>query len=461
MRIFKLTISLLSLSLLASCANLAPDYARPELPVPASLDKSSAQLTQSTARLDWQEVITDTRLKKTIELALTNNRDLRIAALNIEKARAQYQIEESALYPTVSASASGTSSSSNGSITRRYAAGLGVTSYELDFFGRLANLKNAALQSFLATESTQRSVRTSLIAEVSNAWLTLATYQDLLKLSQETNESRSRTLELTRKQQLLGGTSRLTVAQAQATTESARGEVARYISMVEQSRNALNLLAGSTVPSEYLPATPNGAENWKKSALALVEVPSGLSSEVLLQRPDIVSAEHALIGSYADIGAARAAFFPSITLTGSGGTASSSLGSLFDSGTRVWSFIPTLNLPIFNAGKLSASLSVAETTRDIQVATYEKTVQTAFREVADALAVRSTLNERLAAQQAEVDAYATSLRLSTERYRSGADSYLNVLDSQRSLYAAQISLITLQLTEQSNRMTLFKVLGGG
>ena len=461
MRIFKLTISLLSLSLLASCANLAPDYARPELPVPASLDISSAQLTQSTARLDWQEVITDTRLKKTIELALTNNRDLRIAALNIEKARAQYQIEESALYPTVSASASGTSSSSNGSITRRYAAGLGVTSYELDFFGRLANLKNAALQSFLATESTQRSVRTSLIAEVSNAWLTLATYQDLLKLSQETNESRSRTLELTRKQQLLGGTSRLTVAQAQASTESARGEVARYISMVEQSRNALNLLAGSTVPSEYLPATPNGAENWKKSALALVEVPSGLSSEVLLQRPDIVSAEHALIGSYADIGAARAAFFPSITLTGSGGTASSSLGSLFDSGTRVWSFMPTLNLPIFNAGKLSASLSVAETTRDIQVATYEKTVQTAFREVADALAERSTLNERLAAQQAQVDAYATALRLSTERYRSGADSYLNVLDSQRSLYAAQISLITLQLTEQSNRMTLFKVLGGG
>lgn len=461
MRTFKQTISLLSLSLLAGCANLAPDYARPELPVPSSLDKSSAQLTQSTAQLDWQEQIIDTRLKKTVELALANNRDLRIAALNIEKARAQYQIEESALYPAVSATASGTSSSSNGSITRRYAVGLGVTSYELDFFGRLANLKNAALQNFLATESTQRSVRTSLIAEVSNAWLTLATYQDLLKLSQETNESRSRTLELTRKQHLLGGTSRLTVAQAQATTESARGEVARYISLVEQSRNALNLLAGSTVPSEYLPITPNGAENWKKNALALVEVPSGLSSDVLLQRPDIVSAEHALIGSYADIGAARAAFFPSITLTGSGGTASSSLGSLFDSGTRVWSFIPTLNVPIFNAGKLSASLSVAETTRDIQVATYEKTVQTAFREVTDALAVRSTLNERLAAQQAEVDAYATSLRLSTERYRTGADSYLNVLDSQRSLYAAQISLITLQLTEQSNRMTLFKVLGGG
>ena len=195
-------------------------------------------------------------------------------------------------------------------------------------------------------------------------------------------------------------------------------------------------------------------------ALALVEVPAGLSSEVLLQRPDIVAAEHALIGSYANIGAARAAFFPSITLTGSAGTASTSLGNLFDAGTRVWSFVPTLTLPIFNAGELSASLSVAETTRDIQVATYEKAVQTAFQEVADALAVRRTLGERLAAQQAEVDAYATSLRLSTERYRSGADSYLNVLDSQRSLYVAQISLIALQLNEQSNRMTLFKALGG-
>jgi NodT family efflux transporter outer membrane factor (OMF) lipoprotein len=186
-----------------------------------------------------------------------------------------------------------------------------------------------------------------------------------------------------------------------------------------------------------------------------------VSSEVLLQRPDIVAAEHTLIGAYADIGAARAAFFPSISLTGSVGTASSSLNNLFDGGTRAWSFVPTLNLPIFNAGSLSASLKVAESERDIQVATYEKTVQTAFREVADALAERNTLSERMAAQQGEVDAYATSLRLSTERYRSGADSYLNVLDSQRSLYSAQKSLISLQLAEQGNRITLFKVLGGG
>jgi len=300
-------------------------------------------------------------------------------------------------------------------------------------------------------------VRTSLIAETAYAWLTLAANQDLLKLARETLDSRNTTLELTRKRQALGGASLLTVAQAQSAAETARGDVARYIALVEQARNALNLLAGTTLPADHLPASENGIG---ARSLALVDVPSGLSSDVLLRRPDIVSAEHALIGSHASIGAARAAFFPSITLTGSVGTASAGLDSLFEAGTRAWTFIPTLNLPIFNAGRLSASLSAAEVTRDIQVATYEKTVQTAFREVADAFAERATLNERMDAQKAEVAAYATSLRLSNERFRSGADSYLTVLDSQRSLYTAQKSLIALQLTEQNNRMTLFKALGG-
>ena len=425
--------------------------------MPAAVNGDSVA-TQAIEGLDWQRVITNERLKKVVALALENNRDLRIAALNIEKARAQYRIEGAALLPAVSASAGGSSSRYEGAISRKYSVGLGVTSYELDFFGRLTNLKDAALQDFLATEATQRSVRTSLIAEVTNAWLTLAADQDLLKLAKETYASRSKTLELTRKQQELGGSSRLTVVQAQATTEAARGDVANYQGLVEQAGNALNLLVGTSVPRDLLPELHGGIG---ASALALVEVPGGLSAEVLLRRPDIVSAEHTLIGSNADIGAARAAFFPSITLTGSVGTSSSSLNSLFDAGTRAWTFVPTLTLPIFNAGKLSAALSVAETTRDIQVATYEKAVQTAFREVGDALSVRGTLAERVAAQKAEVDAYASSLKLSTERYRSGADSYLNVLDSQRSLYTAQKSLIALQLTEQSNRMTLFKVLGGG
>jgi len=458
MRTYKLTIPLFCLALLAGCANLAPDYSRPELPVPASLDGSAAVGTAAAAPLNWQQVVTDTRLKQAIDQALANNRDLRVAVLNIEKARAQYRIDNAALIPAVSASASGASSSANDVITRKYSAGLGVSSYEIDFFGRLNNLKEASLQSFLSTEATQRSVRTSLIAETTNAWLTLAANQQQLKLAQETYATRTKTLELTRKQQALGGTSRLTLAQTEATAESSRGEVARYTALVEQSRNALNLLAGTTVPGEALPAA---SDDSSAVALTLVDVPAGLSSEVLLQRPDITAAEHTLIGAYADIGAARAAFFPSITLTANGGSASSALSGLFGAGSGVWSFVPTLTLPIFNAGKLSAALTVAETERDIQVATYEKTIQTAFREVADALAERSTLNERLAAQEAQVAAYSTALRLSTERYRSGADSYLNVLDSQRSLYSAQSSLIALRLTEQANRMTLFKTLGGG
>jgi NodT family efflux transporter outer membrane factor (OMF) lipoprotein len=300
-------------------------------------------------------------------------------------------------------------------------------------------------------------VRTSLVAEVANAWLTLATDQDLLRLSQDTWDSRKKTLELTRQQQALGGVSGLVVAQAQASAETARGDVGNYTSQVAQDRNALTLLVGTSVSGDLL---PTASDSIGTSVTALLDVPDGMSSEVLLQRPDIVSAEHTLIGSYADIGAARAAFFPSITLTASGGTASPSLNGLFDAGSRAWSFIPTLTLPIFNAGSLSASLKIAEVGRDIQVATYEKTVQTAFKEVANALAVRATLNERMSAQKGEVDAYATSLRLSTERYRSGADSYLSVLDAQRSLYSAQKNLISLQLAEQSNRITLFKVLGG-
>ena len=443
-------------ALLSACANLAPDYTRTALPVPQSVDGEAASSAAVNA-LQWERVVIDARMKKTIDLALTNSRNLRIAVLNIQKARAQYQIDDAARYPALSATASETSTASGSTITRKFAAGLGVTAYEIDFFGRLANLKDASLESFLAMEATQRSVRIALVAEVATAWLTLASNQDLLKLARETLESRNATLDLTRKRQTLGSASQLTVAQAQAATETARGDVARYIALVEQSKNALNLLAGTSVPADCLPPSDNGIG---ASVLALLEVPAGLSSEILLRRPDVLSAEHALIGSHASIGAARAAFFPSISLTGSFGSASSTLETLFESSTRAWTFVPTISLPIFNAGKLSAALTSAEVTRDIQVATYEKTIQTAFREVADALAERRSLAERMAAQQAEVDAYTAALRLSMERYRAGADSYLTVLDSQRSLYSSQKSLIALQLTEQSNRMTLFKVLAG-
>ena len=452
----RLITSLLCVAFVSGCANLAPDYARPELPVAATFDGVASPQTP-LAEIDWQRIVTNDRLKTTIELALINNRDLRVAALNIEKARAQYHLEDAALYPALSAGATGSSSLYQNSISRKYTASVGVAAYELDFFGRLSNLSEAALQTYFASQATQRSVRNSLIAEVGNAWLTLAAYQDLQKLARETLASREKTLTMTRQQQALGGASRLALAQAQAVSEAARGDVANYASQVEQARNALTLLVGTTLPETTLPPTSGGVGD---NVLALVDVPAGLSSDVLLRRPDVAAAEHALRATYADIGAARAAFFPSITLTGSTGSASPLLDGLFDAGTRAWSFVPTLTLPIFNAGKLKASLSVAEIQRDIGVATYEKTIQTAFSEAADALAVRASLAERMAAQQGEVDAYATSLRLSTERYRSGADSYLSVLDSQRSLYTAQKTLIALQLVEQANRMTLFKVLGG-
>lgn len=448
--------TLLCLGLLGGCANLAPDYQRPERPVPASFDAQSA-IAPLSEKLDWQHVIRDERLAGTIQLALDNNRDLRIAVLNITKARAEYQIENAALYPAINGSLSGSSSSSAGTVTRKYTAGLGISAFELDLFGRLGNLRDVALESYLSSEATQRSVRTSLIAETANAWLTLGANQALLKLAQETMESRSKSLNVIVRQQALGGTSRLTVAQAQASLEAARRDVASYVSQVKQARNALDLLAGTSVPDTLLPVADTALD---EERVTLLDVPAGLSSEVLLQRPDIIAAEHALKGANANIGAARAAFFPAITLTTSGGASSASLSTLFDAGTRMWTFAPSLTLPIFNAGKLSAALSSAKTERDIQVATYEKTVQTAFSEVADALAERSTMSQRIAAQQAETEAYATSLRLSTERYRSGADSYLTVLDSQRALYSAQQSLISLRLSEQSNRISLFKTLGG-
>lgn len=444
------------LTLLSGCANLAPEYARPNLPVPVSLDGQPLAETPLSVPA-WRKLVSEDRLAQTVALALENNRDLRIAALNIEKARAQYQIERAALAPAISATATGTSTLYQNAMTRKSSVGVGVSAYEVDFSGRLSNLKDAALQTFLATEATQRSVRSSLIAETSNAWLTLAANRDLLRLAQETLDSRVKTRELVRQQNSLGGTSQLTVAQAEATAESARADVARYTTLVDQARNALDLLVGTAVPEDCL---PDPAGEIGDSSLALVDVPAGLSSEVLLQRPDLIAAENTLRATYANIGAARAAFFPSITLTASGGSASPLLENLFDAGTRTWTFVPTLTLPIFNAGKLRASLSVAEISRDIQVATYEKAIQTAFSEVADALAERRHLGERIAAQKAQTGAYAKSLALSMARYRSGADSFLVVLDSQRSLYSAQQTLISLQLSEQSNRISLFKVLGG-
>ena len=485
--------SALALLALAGCTSLAPDYARPMLPVPATLNGTNGPdgpegtaLAPETGPMGWQEFLQEPRLRELVALALQNNRDLRVAVLAIEKARAQYGVEQSNRFPAVGATAAGNrtrtaddlNTSGRSPTSSQYSAQLGFSSYEIDFFGRVKNLNEAALQEFLRTTENRRSVQLSLVAEVANAWLTLDADGRRLQLAQDTLRSRQKSYELTERSHALGAASGLTLAQAQTTVDTARADVAAFTSQVARDRNALALLAGAPVPAALLPdgANPGATASPARAASAsasvapapslatpaatLLAVPGDLPSSVLLNRPDVRAAEYTLRGAYASIGAARAAFFPSITLTASAGTASNALSGLFDGGNGTWSFAPQIRLPIFDAGRNRANLQIAETARDTALAQYDKAVQTAFREVADALAERATLAERLQAQQSLQAATLKALQLSEARYRLGADSYLPVLDAQRALYSAQQTLIGLALAEQANRITLYKVLGG-
>lgn len=443
----------------SGCVNLAPEHRRPDSPVAPAWPASAPAPTGGVATpLPWTDFIADARLRQVVALSLQRNRDLRIAVLNIERARGLYRIERSAEAPTVNASAGGTRqrSATTGATTTLYTAAVAVN-YEVDFFGRVRNLGDSALQSFFAVEENRRSAQISLVSEVSTAWLTLAADQQRLQLSKDTLTSQQSSHDLTRRAHELGGVSGLTLARSQTTVESARVDVARYTSQVAQDRNALELLAGGPVPDDLLPA----ASAPLADAAVLVAVPEGLPSDVLQRRPDVIAAEHELRAANADIGVARAAFFPSISLTASAGTQSRSLSGLFGSGTGIWSFSPQIDLPIFDLGRRQAALDVSQAQRDIGVATYERTVQIAFREVADALAQRATLAEQQAAQQALTEATERSLSLSQSLYRSGASSFLDVLDAQRSLYSARQAAITLRLQEQTNRLALYRALGGG
>ena len=482
--------SALALLALAGCTSLAPDYARPALPVPATLSGTmgaeGTALAHEAGPMGWQDFLQEPRLRELVALALQNNRDLRVAVLAIEKARAQYGVEQSNRFPAVGATAAGTrtrtaddlTTSGRSPISSQYSAQLGFSSYEIDLFGRVRNLNEAALQEFLRTTENRRSVQLSLVAEVANAWLTLDADGRRLQLAQDTLRTRQKSYELNERSHALGAASGLTLAQAQTTVDAARADVAAFTSQVARDRNALALLAGAPVPAALLPdgANPGATASPARAASAsasvapapslatpaatLLAVPGDLPSSVLLNRPDVRAAEYTLRGAYASIGAARAAFFPSITLTASAGTASNALSGLFDGGNGTWSFAPQIRLPIFDAGRNRANLQIAETARDTALAHYDKAVQTAFREVADALAERATLAERLQAQQSLQAATLKALQLSEARYRLGADSYLPVLDAQRALYSAQQTLIGLALAEQANRITLYKVLGG-
>lgn len=465
----KYSILILTL-VLAGCSTMAPKYTQPAAPVPAAWSATQASQAETTttaqkpvADIPWQEFFVDEPLRKLIALALENNRDLRVAALNIERFQAMYQIQRSDLFPKVDASAGASyqripetlSGTGQSVTTHQYSVGLGVSSYELDLFGRVRSLKDQALKQYLATEQARRSVQISLVSQVAVGYLTLAADRERLQLAKETLTSQQSSYQLTRSRFEAGVSSALDLNQSQTSADTARVDIARYTTLVAQDENALNLVVGSPVPAELLPPALS------ETLTALKNVTPGLPSDVLLRRPDILQAEGQLKGANANIGAARAAFFPRITLVSSVGFGSDELSGLFKGGAFAWSFAPRISLPIFDAGANRANLKVAEVDRDIMVAQYEKAIQTAFREVADALAQRGTIDEQVAAQQSLTDATSESYRLSRARYDKGVDSYLVVLDSQRSTYSAQQNLISVRLARLANLVTLYKVLGGG
>jgi outer membrane protein, multidrug efflux system len=454
--------------LLAGCA-LAPKYTRPEPPVPADWPEGPAYRETGTAPaakaapdLGWRDFYTDPKLQRIIGTALNNNRDLRLAALNVERSRGLYGIQRAELFPAVEGVGSGRKerlpASSFGGATQsiiieRYDVNLSLSSWEIDFFGRIRSLKDRALEEYLVTEQARRSAQILLVSEIANAYLLLAADRENLRLSESTLETQQAAYDLVRRRFELGLASELDVRRAQTSADSARADVARFTQLAAQDENALDLLAGAPVPREFLPADLG-------SVRPPEEISPGLPSEVLLSRPDILAAEHLLKGANANIGAARAAFFPRISLTAVFGTASSELSGLFDSGSRAWRFAPEAILPIFDARTWPA-LAVSRVDREIAVAQYERAIQTAFREVADALAVRVTVDRQISAQQSLVDASARTYRLSTVRFEKGIDDYLGVLDAQRSLYAAQQALIAIRLAGIANQVRLYAALGGG
>jgi len=457
--------------LLAGCT-MAPRYERPVAPVAADWPTGAAyqqvqEQAEATAsdvtEIPWRDFFVDPQLQGLIAQALENNRDLRVAVLNIERFRAQYRIERSALLPSIQATGSARSqrvaedlsATGESEIVRQVDATLGVSAYEFDLFGRVRSLKDQALENYLATEEARRSVQISLISQVAVGYLTLAADSERLQLATETLANQQAAYDLVTRRYDAGVASALDLNQARTSVEAARVDIARYTTLAAQDLNALTLVVGAPLVAELLPATLTS------ELTALQDLPAGLPSEVLLTRPDILQAEHRLQAANANIGAARAAFFPRITLTGSVGTGSDELAGLFQSGNATWLFAPQVVLPIFTAGSNLAKLKVANVDRDIALAQYEQAIQTAFREVADALAQRGTIDEQLAAQQSLTDASAESYRLSQARYDKGVDSYLNVLDSQRALYGAQQNLIATRLSRLANQVNLYKVLGGG
>jgi len=462
--LYKSTLSIVAITFLVSgCATLSPEYERPSAPIPSTFASNAKESNQSAQELSYRAFINDERLTKVVALALEQSRNLRKAVANIEAARATYRVQRSSEFPILEAGATGSkarslnSTTNTTSISQSSSATIGLSSYELDLFGKARSLSEAEFETYKGVEEAEKTVRITLIAETVSAWLTYASDQSLLKLSQQTEQSAKRSLELVQKRVEKGIDSNVSLYSAQSIYQQAKADVANYTTKVAQDRAALELLVGARVDDALLPQElDKTSQNW------LADVPVGLSSEVLLNRPDVLEAEHNLKVANANIGVARAAYFPSITLTTKGGVGSSTLSGLFSGGTStIWSFVPNISLPLFDAGEREANLDYAKAKRDVYVATYEATIQTAFKEVSSALARRSTIAEQYNAQKALVEANKQSYTLYDARYQKGVDTYLNVLLAERSFYNSEQSLISVQLEELSNRVSLYRVLGGG
>ncbi len=448
-----------ALGLLAtSCMSLEPHYVRPSPAIPASWPTGDAYLRQSEAALPavtYRDIFRDPRLQALIGQALTNNRDLMVAAANIAAARAQYRIQRANQFPTVNAAAGVTATGEKGSgVDADYQAGLSIPSFELDLFGRLRSLSHVQLQRYFASEAAARSTRLALVSDIARAWLTYASDSSLLLISRQTAANAEKSVRLTNARLKGGIAPRTDLRQAEEVLTAAEADLARQRTALAQDVNLLQLLVGAPIPSKLLPGSIDEA------APTVAELPAGLDSYVLLRRPDVLEAEYQLRAANAQIGAARAALFPRISLTGLLGFASSALATLFTGGSFGWQASADATYPIFNAGAGRANVRLTEAQRAAAVATYQKTIQTAFREVADALARRGTIEDELSARQRQQAAAADVYLLTEARYKNGIDSFLNSLDAQRSFYSAQQIMVQAKLAAAQNRVDLYQSLGG-
>ncbi|HCA7355274.1 TPA: efflux transporter outer membrane subunit [Citrobacter freundii] len=454
---FKL-LTLSAIFVLAGCS-LAPDYQRPALPVPQQFSLKQNALVAAPGEYQdtgWRSFFVDSQVKALIGEALVNNRDLRMAVLKVQEARAQYGVTDADRYPQLTAGSSGTYSGKlkgDSSTDREFEAGLNL-SFDLDFFGRLKNMSEAERQNFFASEEARRAVHISLISNVSQSYFNQRLAYAQLQVAEETLQNYQRSYAFVEKQLVTGSTNVLALEQARGVIESTRSEIAKRKGDLAQANNALQLLLGTygKLPDDHARS---------RGDIKPITLPPSLSSQILLQRPDIMEAEHGLLAANANIGAARAAFFPSITLTSSVSSSSSDLSSLFNAASGMWNFVPKIDIPIFNAGRNQSNLDLAEIRQQQSVVNYEQKIQNAFKEVADALVLRQSIADQISGQQRYLDSLQITLQRARALYQNGAVSYIEVLDAERSLFATRQSLLDLNYAQQVNEIKLFAALGGG